>query len=65
MKNFNLRSIVLKPIFNSTKEKEKQEVSLNYLIDDKLSNKDLIYQLSALMMTLPLITGLLLLWFNF
>ncbi|MBT8260310.1 MAG: hypothetical protein HKO92_10360 [Flavobacteriaceae bacterium] len=64
MKNFNLRSVVLKPIFNSTKGKQKQEVSLNYLIDDKLSNRDVIYQLTALMMTLPLITGLLLLWFN-
>lgn len=64
MKNFNLKSVMLKPIFNTTNGKQKQEVSLNYLIDDKLSNKDLAIQVTALLMTLPLITGLLLLWFN-
>ena len=62
MKNFNLRSVVLKPIFSSTKGKQKQ--SIEFIVDDKLSTSNLIFQLTALLMTLPLITVLLLLWFN-
>ena len=62
MKKFNLKSVVLKPVFSSTNGKQKQIIEL--IVDDKLSTRNLIFQLTALLMTLPLITVLLLLWFN-
>ena len=62
MKKFNLIGVVLKPVFSTTNGKQKQNI--DFIIDDKSSVWNLICQLTALLMTLPLITVLLLLWFN-
>ena len=62
MKKFNLKGVVLKPVLSSTNGKQKQNI--DFIIDDKSSAWNLICQLTVLLMTLPLITVLLLLWFN-
>lgn len=58
----NLKDVVLKPSFSSTNGKQKQ--TIDWIDDDKLSTRKTVVLLTALLMTLPLITVLLLLWFN-
>lgn len=65
MKNFNFKRVVLNPVFSSTSAKRKKEcVTLDCYKDDNKSLNNPLLQLTALMLSLPIITALLLMWFN-
>lgn len=64
MRKMNLKQVVLNPVFSSTNWKRNGNTTQNYLIDDNQSILKFVLQLSALMVTLPIITALLLMWFK-
>ena len=65
MKNFNFKRVVINPVFSSASTKRKKESeTLDCLIDENQSINILLLQLTALMLTLPTITILLLMWFK-
>ena len=64
MKNFKLNPTILNPVFSIVQGNKKESLTLKTLTEEDNSNLELILELTALMLTLPAITALLLLWFN-
>lgn len=64
MKNLNQERNVLDLEFNTLQVRTNGSVSLINLIDEKTSVFTSMMYLTALMLSLPTITALLLMWFN-
>ena len=64
MKNLNQERNVSNLEFDTLQGQKNANVSLINLIDDKTSTFNFMLQLTALLLTLPTITALLLMWFS-
>ena len=64
MKNLNQERNVSNLEFDTLQGHRNGNISLINLIDEKASTLNLMLQLTALFLTLPAITALLLMWFN-
>lgn len=64
MKKFKLNQTILNPVFSIVQENKNESLTLVNLKEEKISTLEFMVQLTALMLTLPAITALLLVWFN-
>ena len=64
MKKIKLNRTILNPVFSIVQENKNESLTLESLKDEKVSTLEFMVQLTALMLTLPAITALLLVWFN-
>ena len=64
MKKFKLNQTILNPVFSVVQENKNESLTLVNLKEEKISTLEFMVQLTALMLTLPAITALLLVWFN-
>lgn len=64
MKKFKLNQTILNPVFSIVQENKNESSTLVNLKEEKVSTLEFMVQLTALMLTLPAITALLLVWFN-
>lgn len=64
MKKFKLNQTILNPVFSIVQENKNESLTLVNLKEEKVSTLEFMVQLTALMLTLPAITALLLVWFN-
>ena len=64
MRKFKLNQTILNPVFSVVQENKNESLTLVNLKEEKVSTLEFIVQLTALMLTLPAITALLLVWFN-
>lgn len=64
MRKFKLNQTILNPVFSVVQENKNESLTLVNLKEEKVSTLEFMVQLTALMLTLPAITALLLVWFN-
>lgn len=64
MKNLNQKRTVFSIVLNTVTGQRNEELSANYFSDEKKSIINMFVQLTALLLTLPAITALLLVWFK-
>lgn len=64
MKNLNLKTTMLSPVFNTIQGHRNVKVSGRYFYEEKEAVLNLFWQLSVLLITLPVITTILVIWFK-